>query len=306
MDPSEAVGASPKKAQTAALAYRFWHFWQAIPTCQTGARQRSRKFKGGERLERLSFVILNLPERPMLSALIEKLGSFELLSEEAKARLRALPVRTVRFAPREIIVRETEPRGDVRILLEGVAARYKSIDDGSQAILGFLLPGDFDEVEAFIDLLDYSIFAISSCEVAQIPRLLFDQLLLDVPEVGRAFRRMARLDEAIRRVWLANMGQQSADKQAAHLLCELGVRFSAAGMGGAGWFTNPLTQEHLASVLGISPVHMNRVMHRLRDLNLIQLEGHVLRFPAPEKIKQYAGFDDSYLRGARHSVVEQK
>lgn len=122
-------------------------------------------------------------------------------------------------------------------------------------------------------------------------------MLMDFPDAGRAFRRMARLDESIRRVWLANMGQRMADRQAAHLLCELAVRFAQVGMGGPDWFTNPLTQEHLANVLGISPVHMNRVMQHLRELGLVRLEGHVIRFPAPKKIQQYADFDGRYLVG---------
>jgi CRP-like cAMP-binding protein len=115
--------------------------------------------------------------------------------------------------------------------------------------------------------------------------------------LARAFRRIARTDEAIRRVWLANMGQQTADRQAAHLLCELRARFEAVGMAGPDWFNNPFTQEHLANVLGISPVHMNRVIQRLRDLGLIsyQAHGHVIRFPSLPKTQQFAEFDDTYL-----------
>ncbi|HUO01927.1 MAG TPA: Crp/Fnr family transcriptional regulator [Rhizomicrobium sp.] len=242
----------------------------------------------------------------MLSALIQKLESLEPLSDDAQSRLRKLPVRVVNFAPREDLVRESEPRGDVRILIEGVASRYKALDGGHQAILGFLLPGDIDETDAFADRLDHGIAAVTASKVAQVPRLMFDQLLLDIPEIGRAFRRMARLEESIRRIWLANMGQRVADKQAAHLLCELRVRFAAVGMGGVDWFTNPLTQEHLANVLGISAVHMNRVMQHLRELGLIKIEGHTLRFPAPAKMDRYADFDGGYLNSAAHERPRER
>jgi CRP-like cAMP-binding protein len=233
----------------------------------------------------------------MLAILIQKLELLEHLSDEAKARLKKLPAHVANFLPREDMVREAEPRGDVRVVIEGVAARYKALDAGRHAILGFLLPGDVDESDALADGLDHSISAITACKVAQIPRLIFDQMLLDFPDIGRGFRRMARLDESIRRVWLANMGQHAADRQAAHLFCELAIRFAQVGMGGHDWFTNPLTQEHLANVLGISPVHMNRVIQHLREMGLLRLEGHVVRFPSLKKIRQYADFDGRYLGG---------
>ena len=234
----------------------------------------------------------------MLSALIQKLDSLEPLSDEATSCLTRLPVRLANFSPHEELVAEAQPRGDVRVVVEGVAARVKLLDSGGrQAILGLLLPGDVDEADAFVQALDHGVITITACKVAQIPRLAFDQLLLDLPDVARAFRRMARRSESIARVWLANMGQRPADRQAAHLFCELRMRLAALGMGGDDWFTNPLTQEHLANSLGISPVHMNRVMQHLRELDLIRAGGHVLRFPSLRKMEDYAGFDGGYLIG---------
>jgi len=232
----------------------------------------------------------------MLSALVQKLDSLEPLSDEAMSRLARLPVRLANFVPHEELVVEARPRGDVRVVVEGVAARVKLLDAGGrQAILGLLLPGDVDDSDAFVETLDHGIVAITACRIAQLPRLAFEQLLLDFPDVGRAFRRMARQSEAIARVWLANMGQRSADRQGAHLLCELRTRLSAVGMGESDGFTNPLTQEHLANALGISAVHMNRVMQHLRELGLIRVNGRLLRFPSARKIEEYAGFDPAYL-----------
>ena len=115
---------------------------------------------------------------------------------------------------------------------EGIAARYKALDNGHQATLGFLLPGDVDETEAFADRLDHGITAVTAVKTALVSRHAFDQLLAEFPELARGFRRLARLEQSVCRMWLANMGQRVADKQAAHLLCELRARFEAAGMGG--------------------------------------------------------------------------
>jgi CRP-like cAMP-binding protein len=232
----------------------------------------------------------------MLSHLIQRLDSVELLTDEAKARLQKLSLSIESFGPHEQIIGAYERRGDVHVVVEGVAVRQKSLGD-SQAILGLLLPGDIDEPDTFVNALDHGVVALTPCKIAKIRRLPFEQLLRDWPTLARAFRRIARTDEAIRRVWLANMSQQTADRQAAHLLCELRARFEAVGMAGPDWFNNPFTQEHLANVLGISAVHMNRVIQRLRDLGLISYEGHghVIRFPSLHRTRQFADFDDSYL-----------
>lgn len=233
----------------------------------------------------------------MLTVLIQKLESLELLSEEAKSRLRRLPTRMTNFAPRENILLEGEPRGDVRVMIEGVATRVKTLEGGRQAILGFLLPGDVDETDSFVHTLDHGIVAVTAGRIVHVSRNAFDQLLPELPDLQRGFRRLARLEESVRRVWLANMGQRAAGKRLSHLLCELRTRFAAVGMGGPDWFTNPLTQEHLANVQGVSPVHMNRMMQHLRELGLIRVEGHVLRLPSPPSLEQYAEFDGAYLRG---------
>ncbi|HEX4105385.1 MAG TPA: Crp/Fnr family transcriptional regulator [Rhizomicrobium sp.] len=236
-------------------------------------------------------------ERPTLSPLLRKLEALEPLSDEAKTRLPRLPIRLVHAAPREALVRESEPRAEISILLEGVAVRFKNVQ-GRRAILGFLLPGDVDEADGFVEALDHGIAAVTACKLALIPRAAFDRLLTDVPDLARGLRRLARREEAIRRVWLTNMGQRAAGKQAAHLFCEMRVRFEAAGMGGPDWFTNPFTQEDMSDVLGISAVHMNRVMQQLKDLELIRADRHVVRFPSPAKLQDYAAFDGSYLKSA--------
>jgi CRP-like cAMP-binding protein len=237
----------------------------------------------------------------MLSALIQKLEALELISGQAQTHLRDLPVRQMQFLPRQDLVREFESRENIHIVVEGVAGRYKALDNDRNAILGLLLPGDIDETDPFADHLDHSIAAIIPCTVAQVSRSLFDKMLLDNPDAARGFRRMARLEQSISRMWLANMGRRAADRQAAHLLCELRTRFSAVGLGGTDWFSNPFTQEHLAGVLGISTVHMNRVLQHLREKELIHTDGHVLRFPSSKAIEEYAAFDNSYLRGELHT-----
>ncbi len=241
----------------------------------------------------------------MLAPLIHKLDSLELLSDQAKVRLSGLIVRTSHHMPREDIVRESEARGDLRVLVDGVACRYKVFDGGRQAILGFLLPGDVDQVDGASDQFDHHISTITPARLVHVARPALEQAILDHPEIGRAFRRMAAVEHATLRVWLANMGQRAADKQAAHLFCELRMRMAAVGLGGADWFNNPFTQEQFASVLGISAVHMNRVVQHLREMKLVRIDGRIIRFPDVARIEKFADFHADYLL-ASNSTTEKE
>jgi CRP-like cAMP-binding protein len=242
----------------------------------------------------------------MIAPFIHKLDSLELLSDQAKVRLSGLIARMSHHAPREDIVRESEARGDLRILVEGVACRYKVFDGGRQAILGFLLPGEVDDVDGALDRFDHHISTITPVRLVHVARPALEQAVLDHPEIGRAFRRMAAVEHAILRVWLANMGQRAADKQAAHLFCELRMRMAAVGLGGADWFNNPFTQEQFANVLGISAVHMNRVVQHLREMRLVRIDGRIIRFPDATRIETFADFHAGYLLGGRFSPAAEK
>lgn len=57
----------------------------------------------------------------------------------------------------------------------------------------------------------------------------------------------------------------------------------------------PLTQIVLADALGLTPVHVNRVLRRLREANAISTEGGKMVIANADQLANIAGFDDNYL-----------
>lgn len=81
----------------------------------------------------------------------------------------------------------------------------------------------------------------------------------------------------------------------AHLFCELLLRLEVVGKTDGSSYDFPLTQDQLASCLGLTPVHVNRTLQALRRQGLIELENKrltILDLPALQKV---AEFDSSYL-----------
>jgi CRP-like cAMP-binding protein len=81
----------------------------------------------------------------------------------------------------------------------------------------------------------------------------------------------------------------------AHFLLELGARLKLVGMGDRRGFDCPLTQYHLADALGLSAVHVNRVLRQLREEGLVTFQKRRVVFNDFERLRDLAGFDTAYL-----------
>lgn len=182
------------------------------------------------------------------------------------------------------------------LLFSGIASRYKMLGDGRRAIVGFLVPGDFIAPCFQQDnRTDFGVSAMTLCEVAEAPHLADRALNGSHPGLARALLRCDQIDGAISRMWLANIGQCHADKRLAHLLCELRHRLTRAGLAGERGFPFPMTQADLADALGLSQVHVNRVMQHLKELGLVQTANRTIQFPHPDLLEAFADFDAAYL-----------
>src|SRR5262249_52564411 len=132
------------------------------------------------------------------------------------------------------------------------------------AVVAYLLPGDFcgphpDNHQR----MDHGVCAMTPATVAEIScSLLQDHLNAD-PALAQRLANASLAEVAIQRQWLANMASPS-DKRAAHLLCELRYRLAAVGQADDRSFLLPLTQHELSEALGISTVHVNRVLQHLK------------------------------------------
>ena len=100
------------------------------------------------------------------------------------------------------------------------------------------------------------------------------------PHVARAFWWATLVDEAVLRAWVVNIGRRDAAEAIGHLMCELYLRMKVVGLTTDHSYELPLTQEELADALGLTPVHVNRVLQRMRADGLISLKGGALTWYA--------------------------
>lgn len=230
-----------------------------------------------------------------MNPLIRKLEAFGPLPDDDKRFLASL-VRSPRTVGAHVdLIREGDTPTDVRLFVEGFACRYKLIENGRRHIVAYLIPGDFCDLHNFIlKQMDHSIATLSPCKVVDLSRQTVLELT-ERPAIARALLWATLVDEATLREWLVNIGARSAEERVAHLLCELLLRLRVVGLVSDGAFELPITQAELADTMGLSHVHMNRVLQRLRAEELITLKGGLLVVLDAERLKAFGGFDPNYL-----------
>jgi CRP-like cAMP-binding protein len=231
---------------------------------------------------------------------VAKLSAASELADEEKQALRDLCSNARTFPPRRDIISEGDKPTHVHIVMEGWAARYKILPDGSRQIVAFLIPGDFCDLHVTIlARMDHSILALTETKVAYAPHEAMEALPIDHPRIGRAFWRATLVDEAVLRSWIVNIGRRDSAERIAHLFCELHARMSLVGLVEEGQFDLPLTQEVIADAVGLTPVHVNRTLQALRAQGLIVLRDGELTITDVEKLREVAGFDANYLHRGR-------
>ena len=159
----------------------------------------------------------------------------------------------------------------------------------------FLIAGDICDLST---LADGPMDLVAALTVVTITLLNRSALLLAIeahPRLAIVLMSLALKEQAILRMWLACLGGQERIEHVAHLFCELHERLRRAGLVGDHSFDLPLTQEDIAAATGMSLVHVNRLLQRLRKDGLISLQGKHLRILEPQRFRHLAEFDPAYL-----------
>lgn len=182
------------------------------------------------------------------------------------------------------------------VVLSGWAARYQILRNGARQITRLLLPGDAFYFDASPNgTAIEEVVTLSPCRVVTIPYPDMESTIKRFPVIGEAMLQYGRMENAVQSSWIVNIGRRDALERMAHLLCETHYRLQIIDGVKDGHFHFPLTQDDLADVLGLTPVHINRKLQQLRQENLITLRSKQLIIEDLRGLQQIAGFDSGYL-----------
>ncbi len=234
--------------------------------------------------------------RSILDHLVEKFGRRTRLSQSDRDAILQLGFVRKTIEPHGHIVREGDLAETATLIIDGLVIRHKVTRDGGRQILSLQVPGDFVDLEnAMLRVADHGVQALTRCDVAVFPRQSIVDLIDSHPRVGRALWIDTLIDASIYRECILNIGRRDARAGLAHLLCEYARRLELAGLAEPDGYQLPMTQEQLADALGLTPVHVARVLKQLAADGLIRRDVRNIQIPNWEKLKTVAGFKEGYL-----------
>lgn len=227
---------------------------------------------------------------------IDKLNGLAPLSTGEIAALTAVTANPRDYPARHDLIREGDRPGPVFVVLEGWACRYKILPNGARQVLAYLMPGDCCDLHVgLLAEMDHSIQTITAARVATVDRVEMDRLMDRHRGIAKAMYLGQLIDEGTMRAWITSMGRRASIQRVAHLMCELYLRARNVGLTLEPRFALPLSQTMLADSLGMTAVHLNRVVKELRASGAMTLQRGSLVIENPEQLIQIAGFDENYL-----------
>lgn len=233
---------------------------------------------------------------PHRDPLARKLAAFVALSTDEEEALSRLRHRHRTFVPRRELIPERQKVQSAFIVESGWACSFKLLPAGERQLIDFHVPGDILGIRSILfRRSDHSVEAITRVVASEVPASQITDSFSRSPRLAAAVLWATAREEATVVEHLVNLGRRPADVRVAHFLLELGARLKLVGLGDETGFDCPVTQYHLADAVGLSPVHVNRVLRRLREAGAITFQKQHVSFYDFDQLKSLAGFTAEYL-----------
>jgi CRP-like cAMP-binding protein len=194
------------------------------------------------------------------------------------------------------IIRAGDDSPELYTLYSGWAFRFKTLPDGRRQILSFLLPGDLLGLQAaMFDAAMHGIEALTDVQLCVLPRRKVWDLFGEMPGLAFDVTWLGSREEGITDENLTSVGRRSAQERVAALIVALYKRAKLLGLVTGESFAFPLTQQHIADALGLSLVHTNKTLARLRKMGMFTQANGTITLTNPRVLERVAQYFDEEI-----------
>lgn len=221
------------------------------------------------------------------------------------AKIKELMARDVlELADDTVLIQADRPHDYVYRMRHGWAGRVRTLPDARAQFILIFLPGDLFAVKSmFVNKHPDAVQLLSRSIVERISyRELWNASQRDTDIALRCTWQVVEEERRLHN-WIVSLGRGSAEERVAMLFSEFRGRLILSGAiaRDAQTFQLPMTQEQLADHLGISAVHVNRVLKVFRDSGVIELKTRLLTILDTDALGQIARpLQDVYERSSPH------
>lgn len=230
------------------------------------------------------------------SCIIRHFSHYCTLTDDEKRLLSSLEESPTNVKAGALLWEVGAPANEFCTLRSGWAYSYRHLENGDRQILEVFLPGDIIGLRefAFSQRLE-NVRMITDGVVCHFPhKRMLDLFRQSLPLTSVMFAISSR-QQALLTERLVNLARRSARQKMAHFLHEMYLRLRQTNHDISGQFRLPLSQEQLADILGLSPVHVSRTFSALSEDGLVFRDRHHVSLPNLEALATEGEFDDCYL-----------
>lgn len=227
-----------------------------------------------------------------------RLHEFTTLTAQEVDRIRALAEPPVQLPRHTLLRREGEPPHAIWLLVDGWAASSMLLADGERQILKLHLPGDMlGTASMSLTQAADTLSALTPITVSRVPASAFGQLFMANPRFAACMFLSAQRERIALMDRLAMVGRSTALQRLAALLLDLRERLSVAAGAATDTFAMPVTQEQIGDYLGLTGVHVNRMIRQLETDGIITRHRprQQITIARPDALRQISGTHDRPL-----------
>lgn len=217
---------------------------------------------------------------------------FDPLSEDELSFMQKFKVGELSIEAGAPLLMEGSNSPQLFTALRGLGLRFKILPNGNRQVVNFVFPGDFIGLQAGVmGEMQHSVSAASKMTLCVFDRSELWNFFRNHPERGFDLTWLAAMEEHLLGEALVTIGQRSAIEAVAWVLVRIFQRCDAVGMRRGQSVPMPFTQQDLADALGLSLVHTNKTLGKLRDRQLARWSDGELSIMDIKPLADLSGMD---------------
>ncbi len=228
--------------------------------------------------------------------MVEKFKHYIHLTEDEESLLKSLEEREESYKSGDIVRKQGESADDLIILKSGWAFISNQLDQNIRSIFNVKLHGDIIGIsELSFDKYLYDFVALTDVTICPFPKKNLNDIFTQSERLSRVFYTILSREQSMLYERIVSIGRRTALEKVAHFMVEISIRLGMLGMDIDKKFDFPIRQEHIADILGLSSIHVNRSMNELKRHGYIEYNRSSLTILDKEKLLSLANFNELFL-----------
>ena len=236
------------------------------------------------------------PSSEALIGLLEAAPILARLEAPEMDALSSLSIIENDFTADDTIIEQGARVRSIHLVRSGWGCVYRDLPNGERQIIDFPMRSDFLGLRVADGYSYNTVAAITPMSVFEIPLASLESSIEQAPRLSLILIELLAHQRSMLVERLTNIGRRSAFVRTAHLFLELSDRVRSSGIDDPDSFYCPLTQYQLADALGLTPIHLNRMLRDLREEGLILFRSNRVEILDRKRATTLAQYDGEFLR----------